>query len=136
MSVSYHSSCVIGVRLEKLWTVKKEKTSVTKYNENTGQPYQQEVTKERHFWCDKEIEEPDDVYDLVKEQCPGLDLHTSGEGNDRIVGICLGQCEPGDVKSLDGQTVSKTWTDVNERLKKSANTENGVQLWVIAYVAC
>lgn len=38
MGVSHHSNAVIGVKFDDVYTEKKEKSQVTKYNEDTGKP--------------------------------------------------------------------------------------------------
>ena len=134
MGADFSTKGVIGVRLEKLYTTKKETVKITKYNPDTGAPYQADSVTEHYFWCGEEIEEPNDIYDLVRQKT-GYDIHTSGEGDDNIVGFLIADLEAPDVASINGPTLSQKWTEVKERLIKAGYKENGVQLHIIAYVA-
>jgi len=136
MGCSYRSYAVVGVPFASLYEERKQKKHVTKYNEDTGKPYQQEVIEISFFWCGKEIEEECDYMEgFVKKMC-GLEVYDAGSGNDGgTVGLCLAKPEPGDVQAIDGLTLSKAFLEVKEKLQKSGYNGN-VQLYIISYISC
>lgn len=133
MSVDYDASLMIGVALDDLYTVKKEKSQVTKYNQDTGKPYQQDVFTERYFWCGKEVEEIDDPYAFVEKL--GLDITSSGGYSDNkyIVGKCLASADPGEIDEVTLSEFQQEFQEVKKKLQEQGY-EGAIKLHLILSV--
>ena len=137
MSRTFNSYAVVGVPLDRLLETKKVKKLITKYNEDTGEPYQLEAIETHYLWCDIEVEAPDDMEDFVKKMCDlGIyDTDSYDDDNNPIVGIKLGCSKPGRIVSVNKNDINKTWTDVKEKLQKSGYKNNDIQLHIIGYIS-
>lgn len=87
---------ILGVRVADVVTSEMVAGSVTKYNEDTGAPYQKEVTKRAWRFCGREVAGPEG-YDPDADDDDGLGL--PAEWLERMLGI-PDVCEanvPGDI---------------------------------------
>ncbi len=105
---------------------------VTKYNPDTGVPYQVAVNEKHYYWCDNEIDKPGYLEDFVKAKC-GLDWHSSGYGEVDCVGTEIAKADPGDVASVKSDKLSQVLADVKEKLRASGY-KGDVELLIVSYV--
>ncbi len=80
MSATVGVSLMIGVRLSDILRIEEYTEPKTKYNPDTGKPYEVQQQKTRLFIVDKEIEEPEATYpeEWVKDV---LDMDVAGTGD-------------------------------------------------------
>jgi hypothetical protein len=149
VGADFHAVTFVGVRLSDVFRVEPYQDQVTKYNPDTGAPYQQTVTKERFFWCDQEIAEPaGDFEDMVRNLC-GLEITDTGESartygkkgwaayalDNYVVGRLLSSCEPGDTVASDVSAFEKFHQEVKEKLRK-CGYKGQIQLHLVHSVNC
>jgi len=86
MGTSYDAMIVMGAPIKSCITYIDTSTMITKYNENTGKPYEVEVPGEVMKFNGKEIEE----YEEVEELCRPLSIiHGAIYGEEVLLGTLL-----------------------------------------------
>lgn len=147
MGCTYEQYVVVGVRLSELFQVEHHQTSVTKYNQDTGVPYQQPVTVLKFLWRGQEIPEPDEYYpeEFVTNLAPGMDVYSSGESarNHRgkgwnqydfrqfIVGVAVAKTgESGGVDGIEPEALEAAKQTVKDALGMEP------QLYLVSYISC
>jgi hypothetical protein len=139
MGVSVNATLVAGVRLSDLVSKVTETTTVTKYDQDTGKPYDKEiqVTKikigDRTF--DQEAEYPEDLIKLPK----GLDFETTGDIGGRgdwdnvVVGAKVAEADDDDpVVEVDLTALDKAINKATDLLKQ-VGWSDGVSVYLIQY---
>jgi len=149
MGADYHAVTFVGVKLSDLFRIEHRQEEVTKYNPDTGAPYQQKVMKDRFFWCDQEIPEPaGDLEEMVKHLC-GLELTDTGESariwnkkgweryalDNHVVGRMLASCEGGQTVGSDVGAFEKYLQEVKEKLRK-CGYKGQLQIHLVHSVNC
>jgi hypothetical protein len=118
MSVSHCSYVVVGVPFKDVYETKKTKKLVTKYNVDTGKPYQMPIDDWHFFWAGKEItEECDYQEDFVKKMC-GLDIISSNDEGS-VIGLEIAQAESNKVIEIEPKIIQEAILSVSEKLKAS-----------------
>jgi len=132
MGYDAYSRIIIAIPTTKLpWEVRNVVTStVTKYDPDTGKPYQQEIKEDRAFVHGEDVTEKIDI-DLagyLNEYLPGFEAITNGceddENYPEFVGCVIaeegGRCSnhrPDIVGDLE--TVTQLFTDMKNQLTKA-----------------
>lgn len=121
MGVNYETKVVIGVRTDKLLHSVKEKTTVTKYNPDTGIPYQLDKYEDKFFWLGKEVDRSvvDDIEDIIKPF--GLDLYYAQEYEDNVIGKELNLLNPGEFTSYSFKEIQNKLYEVQQLFNKMWN---------------
>ena len=103
MGVSYGGNVIAGVGIDEFAEQREHKSIVTKYNEDTGEPYQ--VDNSHKYWVIKGL--PSEHFDYVEQMLEWIDDHTdldvvydtSYGGTDfenSVVGVKLARLSLGD----------------------------------------
>lgn len=82
---------VVGVPMGDIIKKEKKSETVTRYHEETGKPYEKEVSETFYTLCGKRIEEDDDEdFDSMFRR-HGLEVITGGYEHDcpQVVGVCV-----------------------------------------------
>lgn len=88
MSISYNAVLVVGVRYDEVVTTRTDTKEVTKYNPDTGAPYQHTISEEIGLVCGVPQDDPDDYLERtlkLEVVVPGYD----GEREDAVVGVTV-----------------------------------------------
>lgn len=80
---------VMGVPMNDLLKQEKKVETVTRYHEETGKPYDKEVSETFYTLCGQRLEDGDEDHDSLFRR-HGLEAITGGYDSDRptVVGIC------------------------------------------------
>ncbi len=149
MGVDYSATMVVGVKLDELFRVERENVQVTKYDPDTGAPYQTPVVKETCTWCGKPITMPDDLETLVKDMS-GLEIYSTGEPShpyrykggwngydlgEFVVGRSIANVDNAEIATAERVEVDKQFADVKQKLERSGY-KGQVQIHLVLHVSC
>jgi hypothetical protein len=156
MGLDVSSSVVVGIRASDILRRERYQESITKYNENTGKPYQVHVNKEKYFIFDKEMPADFELHPDNLAQYLGYDdPHTIGEGTYRyprqegydaynydkvVIGEQLingdSHRSQGDlIKEIDTDSVAKLTKKVKENFAKHGY-KGEVKVYLVTNVSC
>jgi len=127
MSYDAYAVLFVGIRAED--AIKRETITdeVTKYNEDTGEPYQQKKSRTKMTLFGREVTDPQDLY--VEEawfalgldnEVPGLQVccPTSEPPSDQLIGCSLARIGTGEETSVHEATVGAV-SNALAKVKKS-----------------
>ena len=141
MGADFSSYLAVGVPAHKIVKNVIEKTPVTKYNPDTGVPYQAETKKEIVYFCGKPTEFKDSIHDWIEDL--DLDLcydYSDGDKNEWIIGKQL--CTATATGYSGDKSIIKITPDMIEGAKNEVKTrlaaygyEGDVDLFLIAHAS-
>jgi hypothetical protein len=148
MSVSYAARFCVGVKLSKVFEVRTETEAVTKFNEDTGQPYTTTKSKRVVYFCGKpsKLDEMPLEWESSKEVL-NLDViypDSEGDRDDWILGKEIavarneGYRDSKPVVEIDPKVVSEAMLEVTEKLQKLGGDDFKVPeigIFLVSYVS-
>lgn len=142
MGASFSSSLIAGVRVGDIYKVENVGSEVTKYNPDTGKPYQTKVVTKKHLLCGKEIEAKEDGPPEWLPKMSGLDVSSTGNSayedktySEFVVGVQLGVAggyRNDSVLGFPAEKIANALAEAKEKLAKLGY--NGkVELFLVHY---
>ena len=133
MGVDYSASIVVGLLAEEcIKTVDKSET-ITKYNEDTGEPYEKVIPYSETCLGDIAFEDP---YDL-EQKCPGLEpIYGGPECGVVAVGACVNSMDMNydlGVEEVENDKIDVLKKEVAEAFKK-IGIDAEPKVYLVGYV--
>jgi hypothetical protein len=113
MSVSYHSYLVAGVKSEKIVRKEEIRNKVTKYDPDTGKPYDKTVIEIKHFFGDLEVSDVslEEMLDEAKKVSKLSKLieyyYADCEDNDYVIGLLVSRAGDPGIVPVSQEAINK-----------------------------
>lgn len=139
MSVSFGAYLFAGVKSDKLQRKEEVKTKVTKYNPDTGEPYEKVNVSYKHFIGNVEVEDSDleSMLHEVSKKVPGVKFdygYGHYEDKEYVIGLPIVKVRDPGAVPVSLETINNFVDIVKTQLAKVGYTGE-VSLFQILYVS-